>query len=208
LFPPLEGLSVPFPKFQTIELKNPVSYSVPTFAADGRRLRNRTPESIEHLLALSLVVVERGRKDRIRAAFFRPTDGATPVKPRAHMGTKYSYNEHLPSGHTAWKHRRLLQSQQLEELLGIPQASDEDLDRFLQSVFRAVQLSCMVSCFDQKPEMTPASEQRKAKSNLVAISSAKKKNNVVSITSSKSAGAKVHVLPARPLEFDSQLRAA
>lgn len=185
-----------------------MSYTVPTFAADGRRLRNYTPEAIEHLLSLSLVAVERGRKDRIKCAFFRPTSGASPVRPKAHMGTKYSSNELLPSGHHSWKHRRLLQSQHLEEILGVPVANEKELDRFLQSVFRAVPLSCLVSNFDGKPEMTPAAEQQpkaavmsKADRKVVAIDSFAARRYSFGT-------AKKPEQPNRPLEFDSQLRAA
>ncbi len=118
--------------------------TVPTYASDGRRLRRYTLEAIERLERLNLVAVQRNRHGRIVIAHFRPTDGANPIRTTAHMGTKYSFNEHLPSGHMAWKYRRLIRDERaLAAMFGESPDDVEDAELFVRAVFRAVPLSCM-----------------------------------------------------------------
>jgi hypothetical protein len=133
---------------------------IPTYAADGRRLRDYPESSIQRLLALDKVTVTYKRKGKIACAFFRPLDGANPLRRSAHVGTRYSFEEPLPSGHFAWKHRRLLQSQEIEELLGEPVEDERHLDLFVRSIFRAVPLSVM--------RTTPPSPTAPA-SNVISI---------------------------------------
>ena len=154
---------------------------IPTYAANGQRIRDYTETAIARLLSLDLVVVERGRRNKIRCAHLRPQGGANPLRRTAHTGTYYSFEEPLPSGHFVWKHRPLLQRQDVAQLLGEPIESEAELDRFLQSIFRAVPLSVM-----KKPSV---SVMKKPSVKVVSISRRKR--------------------PARrPVEFDSQDRLA
>jgi len=77
---------------------------IPTFAADGRRLRNRSLQSVENLLALSMVVVRRGRRGQILAAQFRPLSGANPLRHSALSGTRYSFHGQ-GAMRMVWSHR-------------------------------------------------------------------------------------------------------
>jgi hypothetical protein len=124
---------------------------IPTYAADGRRLRDYALSSIERLLTLHLIIVARNRKGKIVCAHFRPVGGANPLRRAAHLGTRYSFELPLPSGHFAWTHRRLLQSQEIEALFGELDDRD-DADQFVRAVFRAVPLSVM----RPKPPSPPA----------------------------------------------------
>lgn len=156
--------------------------TVPTYAADGRRLRSYTLEAIERLVKLDLVAVQRNRHGRIVLANFRPVDGANPIRTTAHLGTKYSFNEHLPSGLTAWKHRALLRDERaLAATLGELADDPADADLFIRRVFRAVPLSCLT-----QSEGAPA--------KVVSIDAGRRKR--------KASGT------ARPVEFDSERRIA
>jgi hypothetical protein len=97
---------------------------VQMFAASGTRIRDRSLESVERLLVLNLVIAHRNRRGKIVAAQFREANGASPVRITAHMGTKYSYQEHL-GDYRAWR---------LKDLPSIDH---------VRAVFRAVPLSCM-----------------------------------------------------------------
>lgn len=152
--------------------------TVPTYATDGRRLRRYTLEAIERLETLDLVAVQRNRKGRIVAAHFRGLDGANPIQNNAHMGQSYSFEQHLASGRTAWKHRKLIQDgRMLETLFGETPDDRAEAELFIRAIFRAVPLSCM-------------------KGNEL-----KKPAKVVSIEAGRKPA-------PRPLEFDSKLRVA
>ena len=115
---------------------------VPTYAANGRRLFDHTVAAIERLLVLSRVVVKKSRKGKILAATYRPLSGASPIAKTAHRGTRYSYWAHINEVHV-WTHRRMIQAQDLEYLMGEMPDDPEEAERFVQAVFRAVPLSCM-----------------------------------------------------------------
>jgi hypothetical protein len=139
-----------------------VDIFVKTYAADGRRLRDHAHGSIERLLALSRVVVrryERGRrKGLIKVAQYRPLSGANPLRITCHMGTRYSIDELLPSGHHAWKHRELPQRQYVEFLLGEPVEDEAVLDLYLKAIFRAVPLSVLRRERPTPPPRRPVSK--------------------------------------------------
>jgi hypothetical protein len=100
---------------------------IPTYDADGTRLRSYSPAAIERLVSLNRVVPTI-RRGRIVCATFRERDGSNPLRHSAHMGQRYSFDELLPSGHHAWKHKSL------------PKDASEDL--FVRAIFRGVALSC------------------------------------------------------------------
>jgi hypothetical protein len=115
-----------------------------TYAANGRRLSDSSPERAERLIELGKVVARRDRRGRIRLIQFKHDCGAYPLQATAHMGTRYSYEEPLPSGHYAWKHRELVRDERsLEALFGEKPDDREEADRFVRAIFRAVPLSCM-----------------------------------------------------------------
>lgn len=115
-----------------------------TYAANGRRLSDSSPERVERLLAIGKVVAGRDRHGRIRVIQFKNDCGAYPLQATAHTGTHYSYEQPLPSGHYAWKHRELVRDERdLEALFGEKPHDREEADRFVRAIFRAVPLSCM-----------------------------------------------------------------
>lgn len=118
-----------------------MDYQIPTFAADGRRLRPYSVGQIERLLARDAVVVRRNARGKILCAQFRAINGANPLRGSIHMGTVYSFEQHVNDSYV-WSHRRLLQSQEVESLMGEPVEDLETLDRYLRNIFAAVPLSC------------------------------------------------------------------
>jgi hypothetical protein len=162
-----------------------MTVKIPTYASDGRRIRAYSLDAIEHLLSLSLIVVKRNRHGKILAAHFRPQDGSNPLRATASMGQRYSF--HAPVGNDgmrAWTHKQLIQRQDLEALLGLPLDNDKELDLYIRGIFRSVALSVM----QRGPEPDPPAPAP-AKAKVVSIDSGRRK-------------------PARPIEFDSQRRAA
>ena len=106
---------------------------IPTYASDGRRLRDYSLGAVLRLAALSKVVVRRNRRTgAVKWAQFRPPAGANPLRAVCRMGQRrYSYREQVGE-YRAWRHAAGLTP------------NDPEQDRFLQGVFRAVPLSCMV----------------------------------------------------------------
>jgi hypothetical protein len=122
--------------------KSKTEKRVPTYAADGRRLRDYVPSAVEHLFKLSLVVVRRNKSGRVVLAQFRGVGGANPLRATALAGTRYSFIERLHESR-CWSHRRLLPREAVENLLGKPVEDAVTLDRYLRAIFRAVPLSVM-----------------------------------------------------------------
>jgi hypothetical protein len=120
---------------------------IPTFAADGRRLRAYSLAAIEHLLSLSKVVVRRDERGRITVAQFRGLGGMNPLRQTAHAGTRYSFLVRC-GDHKAWEHKDLLSSRDVELLFDLSKSSHEEelrsRDRAVRAVFLAVPLSCLV----------------------------------------------------------------
>lgn len=167
--------------------------TVPTYAVDGRRLRSYTLEAIERLLQMDLVAVQRNRAGRIVTAHFRDGEGANPIRATAHLGTKYSFNQHLPSGRTAWKYRALMRDERaLAASLGEIADDPVDADLFIRRVFRAVPLSCIKRT--SAPESLPAGKQFTGSVKVVSIETARAKRKAPAA--------------ARPIEFDSERRVA
>ena len=120
-----------------------VSSGIPAYSSSGRRLRNYSVDAIERILQLEppgVVVKRNKRTGRICSAQFLPlpqnskaVEGKEPIKKTAHMGQSYSFRQALEdSGRRAWSFSRLL----------LP-GDDEDMERRLQMIFRAVPLSCL-----------------------------------------------------------------
>ena len=114
---------------------------IPTYAVDGRRLRDYAPSAIERLLEMSLVVVRRSRQGLILVAQFRDTDGANPMRATALIGTRYSFRETV-SEYKVWAHRPLISRRDLQEMAGKPLERME-AERFVASIFGAVAISAL-----------------------------------------------------------------
>jgi hypothetical protein len=123
----------------------PKSRLIPTYRASGRRWRDHALPTIERWLALGLVVVSRSKKGRITCAQFKSDGGENTLVAHAHMGQHYAYEQHLPSGHYAWRHRDLHQRQEVEAHFGEKLDTREAVDLYLRGIFRAVPLSCMAA---------------------------------------------------------------
>lgn len=141
---------------------------IPTYAADGRRLRAYSLEAIEHLLSLSKVVVRRNAHGRIKVAQFRGLAGANPLRSTAHAGTKYSFLVQNISTRS-WQHKDLISSRDVEILFNLSSSKDEELpsrDRFVRAVFLAVPASCLVRP-DQPGRGSTASSARAKRKHYV-----------------------------------------
>jgi hypothetical protein len=85
---------------------------IPTFAADGRRLRPYSLRAIECLLAQHRVAVERNHLGVIVRATLRPVDegrnpiGVAPVLLQPKAGTRYSF-EIRCGDRKIWQHHRV-----------------------------------------------------------------------------------------------------
>jgi hypothetical protein len=80
---------------------------VPLYRYDGTVERWMTTNAILGLEAAEKVTVIRKRNGQIARAFRRQADGKTNLLRTAYMGTKYSFNELLPTGHHAHDLKRL-----------------------------------------------------------------------------------------------------
>lgn len=80
---------------------------IPLYASDGRSLGFRSMESARRLIANGFVEPVYGRKGHLRAIHSKQPDGASAVTAQVQTGTRYSFREHLESGRTAWKLKRL-----------------------------------------------------------------------------------------------------
>lgn len=157
---------LPWGFFSPVSKNNKTAKAVPTFRADGRRVRDYSMEAIARLLALGMIVIARSRKGRITCAQFKSDAGANPLVKSAHMGQQYSYEQALPSGHYAWRHREMIQRQDVEMLFGERPESKRELDLYVRAIFRAVPLSCLRST----PEPA-ASSPVPARAKVVSITS-------------------------------------
>ena len=166
--------------------------TIPTFSSDGRRLRNYNLASIEKLLDVDRVAVERDRHGQITCATFRPASGANPIKANAHMGQSYSFPQQLPSGHRAWTHSSLIDSSEASE------AGIRDAETFIRGVFHHVRDSITVL-------------QPNKRANVVCIDAGRPKRTlapVISIETYRNRVKRSRPVTARPIEFDSATRRA
>lgn len=169
-----------------------------TYAASGTRLRDRSLESIETLETLGKVAVKRNKRGTITGAQFKSDNGANPLSKTAHMGQVYSYVQELPSGHKCWKHRALCQNMAIEALFGEPVEDRAELDKYVRAVYLNVALSVIV---EPQPKQPPAPAPSSAAANV---------RNIADYADRRPSAPrrKPTDTPARPIEFDSRLRAA
>jgi hypothetical protein len=85
---------------------SPTRPTIPCYAADGTSLGPRPLDAAQRLVADGYVRPAYGRKGHLRAIWLLREDGSSPVQPRAHNGTRYSYIESLATGR-CWQLRRL-----------------------------------------------------------------------------------------------------
>jgi hypothetical protein len=79
----------------------------PLYSADGTPLGFRSLEATKRLLAGGFVTPAYGRKGHLKAVFLRRGDGSTPVEALLRVGTRYSFREHLESGKSCWRLKRI-----------------------------------------------------------------------------------------------------
>ena len=89
---------------------------IPYYDADGKPRGFRTLEAARRLIANEVVTACYGRKGHIKAIFMRKADGGNAVQAEITPGTKYSFREHLDSGHVAWSMRRLGKGNELRPI--------------------------------------------------------------------------------------------
>jgi hypothetical protein len=120
-------------------------------------LRNYSLDAILRCLALEkrIVVVTRNKRTgHITSAQFLPLplnsralEGNESIRKTAHLGQHYSYAEQVDNaGHHAWRFAKFL----FPRDLGLRDAAA--FERVLQSIFRSVQLSCLVRPERQRPD--------------------------------------------------------
>jgi hypothetical protein len=84
-----------------------LTQEIPTFAADGRRLRfSYSLAAIERLSGLSKVIVKRNFRGKILCVHFRAKDGDNPLRATAALGQRYVYLEHV-GDRRCYSHKRL-----------------------------------------------------------------------------------------------------
>lgn len=86
------------------------------YDAEGRPRGFRTLEAARRLITNEIATACYGRKRHIKAIFMRKADGGNAVQAQAAPGTKYSFREHLDSGHVAWSMRRLGKGNELRPI--------------------------------------------------------------------------------------------
>jgi hypothetical protein len=84
---------------------------IPLFSSVGRHLGLRPVAALERLAARGAVTLERHRKGHIVCARViakaAPDSPPSPLPPRAYLGTKYTYREHLAEQHSVIDLKRL-----------------------------------------------------------------------------------------------------
>ena len=93
-----------------------------------------------------MMVLERNRHEKVVCATFRPEaqDSFTrrnPMRMAIPTGTYYS-REEMIENHWVWQHRPLITLNELTQVMG-ERAESEDIETFVQTVSRAVSLSCI-----------------------------------------------------------------
>lgn len=152
---------------------------IPTYASNGRRVSDSSPERVKRLLELGYVSVKRhsrtGLITHCQFIYESFANKSNPVRKAAQMGQHYCVKRTI-ADHQVFQHRDL---QQFDPLLSKEAAKLEraDADLFLRAVFLEVPLSCM-----QQPE-PPVPPQAPAK----VIPFPVKKTNVVSAPEPKAA---------------------
>lgn len=129
---------------------------VPTYSPDGRRWRNTTRAVAEIWADNGIVVVTRNRKGEIVCVHFREPDGANPLRHTAHMGQRYVRRRKTADGTlTYWEFAPILTASDHQALRDSFGGSKQELEAYLQRIFRAVPLSCMPQAGPPPPK-TPA----------------------------------------------------
>ena len=141
---------------------------VPTFASNGKRLRNHSVAHVEQLGERGVVQLSRNAKGRIKACQFLTAIGANPLQKTAHAGTIYSFFNRCGDVQV-WEHKQMVQRQDAEALFGLPIERSEDLDLYLRGIFRAVPLSCM-----RTAEIMPPKSPTKTPAKVVSIASGRR----------------------------------
>jgi hypothetical protein len=80
---------------------------IPYYAPDGSSLGYRSLDTARRLVAGGHAKPAWGRKGHLKAIYSPKEDGGNPVETQAPTGTRYVIREKLPTGHHAYKHRRV-----------------------------------------------------------------------------------------------------
>jgi hypothetical protein len=136
----------------------PKRADIPAYASNGRRLRSYSLATIEACLAMtppSVVVKRNKRTGRITSAQFMPlprdssaVEGKEQIRKHAHMGQRYCFRQKVDDeGHQAWRFAPFLTPLAMRLDPGV---TADDIERWLQSIFRAVPLSCLSAGDEEK----------------------------------------------------------
>ena len=87
------------------------------------------------------MIVKRNRSGKIACAQFRYGREPSPIRKSAHRGQRYSVIRTFGDARL-WQHRRLIQAQEIEYLMG-ERIDSYEADLFVRAVFRAVPLSIL-----------------------------------------------------------------
>jgi hypothetical protein len=80
---------------------------IPYYAPDGGSLGFRSLAFALRQLADGLVTPSYGPKGHLRAIWVPKDDGTDPVETHPRSGTRYVIREKLPTGHHAYRHRKV-----------------------------------------------------------------------------------------------------
>ena len=105
---------------------------IPIYDSAGSRAGIRSQESINRLLSVNAVTVVRNRRGDVVRAMMRQPDGKPGVSSSGRLHVPYVTNQHLSDGHHAYKHKPL------------PKSKD-NTDMLVRSIFRRVQIDCIVA---------------------------------------------------------------
>lgn len=136
---------------------------VPTYASDGRRLRNYSLDSLLELSSRSRVrLVRHPITDHVVSAHFRHADGGSPLQATANMGQRYSFLQHV-GDQRAWTHTELVPSADLKEMNRKERA---ECERFVQEVFSEVRLSVIQQAPKPNAKVVPIRSPKVPKEKL------------------------------------------
>jgi hypothetical protein len=90
---------------------------IPLYKADGELCDWITETRMERLEKLDLIQIVRHKKGHVSRCVLRQRPGDPPPARLAdYLGTRYSFREHLESGHFCWRLRRLGHGDELRSI--------------------------------------------------------------------------------------------
>lgn len=80
---------------------------IPLYDATGDFRGERTSQVADRLVQNGLAVPIKNRKGFVVSLHLVVADGSSPIRPTAHVGTRYSFQDKLESGGRPWDLKRL-----------------------------------------------------------------------------------------------------